>query len=183
MAFNNIRSKLDRAIAAYLVKAECGGVDDILPAKSSKEKKYPNTVVHSTLSKPEVQFTGLRRCHVQIHLRGRAVPNDNDQSRIQFDDRVAATADAMMISDNGGQSLDAVAIAITEAGRALAIDQSSGTDPKAAAIAAQNADMADFTCIEVIDAGEGDGEDTDSQGCSWHEVLLFDIVCSPSNTD
>jgi hypothetical protein len=185
MAYNKLRSKVNRAIAAYLVTQGAGGPDDVSPANSTGKKGFPFTTVQATLSKPEVQLTGLRRVSVHISIKGSAVQNPDepnpDQSRKDFDDRVGATYDAMMQSDDG-QTLRATADAITTAGRALAVDASNGVDPVQVLRAANNADMVDFTCQNVYDTGEGDGE-ADGEGCSWEEILMFDVIASPSNVD
>lgn len=83
----------------------------------------------------------------------------------------------MMKSDDG-QTLRWTAAAITAAGRALAVAVDA-TD-EAAQFALNNADMTGFTCQEIYDMGEGDGE-ADGEGCSWEEILMFDVVASPSN--
>lgn len=181
--YNRLRSKLDRAIAAYLVSVGAGSFNDVAPGNTNTAKGYPNTAVRSTISRPEVQLTGLRRITVHISIKGSAVtaplePNQ-EAPRLVFDRRVSDTADAMAMSDDD-QTFRATARAITDAGRALAVlfDDS----PEAALFAANNADMADFTCQAVYDAGEGDGP-ADEEGCAWEEILMYEILASASNTD
>jgi len=182
-SFNAIRSKLNRAIAAYLVSVGAGGPDDISTGNDISSRGYPNTTVKATLSKSEIPLTGLRRITVHISVKGSAVsapdePNP-DQPRLDHDARIAATYDALMQSDDG-HTLRATADAITAAGRALATP-TDGTDA-AAQLAANNADMADFTCEGWYDVGEGDGE-PDESGASWEEILIFEALCNASNTD
>ena len=164
--YNNIRSKLNRAIAAYLVSAGAGRAADVLLANTSQPKGFPNTTIRSAIAKPEVQFVSLYMVTVHIVIRESAVSSN----RVAFDQRISATFDAMMQSDDG-QSLKATAALITAAGRALAT-----TDPE------NNADMADFTCQAVHEGGCGDGE-PDKDGTYWEEILIFDCLCSPSNVD
>lgn len=173
-SFHRLRSKLNRAIVAYLVSAsatspDIGGEANISPENDFGTKGYPNTTVHATMSTPEVQMTGLRRIRTLITIKGR-LKKEDESLRLAFDKRVAATQDALMLSDDG-QTLGYTAAAITAAGRALAV-----SDPT------NNADMADFTCQAIYDAGEGDGV-PDEEGSAAVEVLMFDIVCSPSNVD
>jgi len=181
--YNKLRSKLDRAVAAYLVSVGAGGPNDCLPHNTVLANTYPNTDVHSTLSRPEVALTGLRRVMVHISIKGSAVNKPDepnvDQGRVEFDKRVGVTMDALMESDDG-QTLRATARAITAAGRALAV----AVDGSDAAIlkAANNADMVDFTCQAWYDAGEGDPE-TNADGCSWENILMFEALASPSNVD
>lgn len=183
-SYTRLRSKLDRAICAYLVSAGCGSPKDILPNNSVEPSTYPNTTVRSTISKPEVPLTGLRRIMVHISIKGSATVTNKEPNqqlpRVLFDRRVSDTYDAMMQSDDD-QTLRATARAITAAGRALAVP----IDPanaEAVQFAANNADMTEFTCQGVYDAGEGDGM-ADADGCSWEEILMFEITASPSNTD
>lgn len=177
---SKIRSKLARAVTAFLISVggDCGTKDDIFPANTAGDKEYPNTTVRATTSTPEVTNTGLRRVRLQIEVKGQpsgapSAAND-DQDRKAFDDRVGATQDTLLLSDDG-VTLQFTARAITAAGRALA----ASADPK---IAAANADMADFTCSDLFEMGEGEALPIEN-GPAWHEVLLFDALCSPSNTD
>lgn len=181
--YSKTRSKLNRAIAAYLVSVGAGGPDDVSPANSRASKGYPNTTVRATLSKPEVALTGLRRITVHISIKGSATQNpkepNSDVARLNFDKRVGDAEDALMQSADG-QSLRETARLITAAGRALAVAV-DGSD-EAVLLAANNADMVDFTCSGWYDAGEGDGE-AEGEGCSWEEILIFEALCSPSNVD
>lgn len=161
--YSNLRSKNDRAIVAYLIGANCGTANDIFPGNFTADKKSLNTVVRSTLSMPEENFTGNRRVKVLVHIKGPATVNDDSDPRAAFDARVSATMDALMQTDNE-QDLQYTADTITSAGRAT-----SATDP----------DMADYTCQSWYEAGEGDGEDTED-GCLWHTVLMFECVACPS---
>jgi hypothetical protein len=179
--YNVLRSKLNRALVAYLVNSGAGGIPDIFPGNSVGEKSYPNTVVLSTLSRPEIPMTGIRRISVHISIKGSATQKTNaesnpEQARVDFDNRCATTYDALMQTVDG-QTLKATAVLITAAGQAMAVP----VDGTAAAIkfANNNADMADFTCQEWYDIGEGDGE-ADAEGCSWEEILMFEAVVSGS---
>lgn len=182
--FNKLRSKVNRAVAAYLVSQGCGSFQDTVAANTQAPTGYPNTTVHATLSLAEVNMTGLRRVKLQISIKGSATtdpgqPNE-DSVRVQFDNRIALVYDAMMQTDDG-QTLRYTARAITAAGRALAVSQQPG-NPDSDQLAANNADMVDFTCQAVYDMGEGDGEPSED-GTAWEEILLFDILASPSNVD
>lgn len=129
-------------------------------------------------SKPYPYFTGTRRITIHIAIRGTATiatPQTTDATpRLAFDARVAATYDALL-QNADYQTLRATATAINAAGRALAI-----SDP------VNNADMADYTCQEWIESGEGEGEMTETdiaEACAFNEVLMFDCVACPSNVD
>lgn len=174
LPFNRLRSKLNRAIAAYLVSAGAGTDDTVSPANSRQSKGYPNTTVRATIAKPEVPLTGIRRIIVHVSVKGSAVQENDavseDVARAAFDLRLSQTADALMQSDDG-RTLRATAAAITAAGRQLAAD--NPTD---------HADLADFACQAWYDGGEGDAA-PDETGTSWEEILIFEAVCSPANVD
>ncbi len=186
MANGNLRSKCNRAVAAYLVSKQCGTVADVLPANTIKPKTFPNTTVISKLAVEDPQFSGNRRITLYVVIAGKAqvaVDETNpDVSRTDFDSRVAKTDDMLRQTDNG-QNLKATADDITAAGRALAVDASNGLDPAQVLFAKNNSDMADFTMNGWFPAGDGDGEIADDEGCSWKEVLIFEAVCCPANVD
>jgi hypothetical protein len=172
--FNRLRSKLNRAICAYLIKEGCGTAADTAPENSQQIKSYPNTTVRAGIATPNPALTGNRDIPVHIGIRGSAVRDpanltDVTTARKAFDDRLASVYDALMQGD--GATLRATAAAITAAGRALAIS-APGT----------NADMADFTCQAWYDGGEGDAE-PDQEGTRWEEILIFRAFCAPSNVD
>ena len=180
--YNNLRSKLNRAIAAYLISSGCGSIGDIYADESTFENFYPNTTVTAKLSRPDSPFTGNRRITVYVSIKGSAVladgETDTTQPRVQFDARVALTMDALLQTDDN-QTLRFTAAAITAAGQALAVDKSNGVDPAQAQFAQDNADMADFTCLSWFENGEGDGE-ADAEACSWEEILMFDAIACAS---
>ncbi len=71
---------------------------------------------------------------------------------------------------------------ITEAGRALAVDESNGADAIQAQDAANNADMAAFTCSFVEFKGSQRAEM--SEGTIWiKETRNFEMRACPSNVD
>lgn len=182
-AYHRLRSKLNRAVAAYLISVGAGGRQDVLPYSSLILKVYPNTTIWAIRSHVEVPLTGLRRLMVHVSVKGSGVqqvgePNP-EEARVTWDQRVAATQDALMQTADG-ITLHATALAITAAGRALAVPVDNS--PAAAQFAANNVDMVDFTCQAWYDAGEGEGT-ADAEGCSWEEVLMFEALCSPSNVD
>lgn len=172
--FNNLRSKLNRAVAAYLVGAGAGTTEDVLPFTTRVAKTFPNTTVRARMGKPEPSFTGNYAIVLHITVRGSAAQDpteaNEEAARIAFDERVALTADAMMQTDNNAD-LAYTAQAITDAGRALAI-----SDPD------NHADMADFKCHVLRDDGFGDPS-PDEQEAFWEEILVFEAVCSAIAVD
>lgn len=167
--FNNVRSKHARAITAWIISQGAGTAADTSPVFSASSNVYPVTTVRPTRGNPDPPLTGNYRIvtHVSIKgsaakLTGQANPN---AGRIAFDARVAKVGDCLMQSDDD-QTLRFTAAGITAAGRALAV-----SDPT------NNADMAEYTCLEWDDGGFGDGA-ADEDGCAWEEILIFNAyVC------
>jgi hypothetical protein len=176
--FNRLRSKLNRAICAYLIQQKVGTADDTFPENSQAIKTYPVTLVRAcaALEPNEGMTTGNRNIIVLITVKGSAVrntakPADIQSARIAFETRLTNVNDALLMQSSDNRTLKATARAITLAGRALAV-----SDPD------NNADMADFTCQWWINMGEGD-LDPDQEGTAWQEALKFKSLCSPSNVD
>lgn len=182
--YSNLRSKLNRAVVAYLIGAGCGAATDVLPANSKAVKSFPNTVVKSAVAKPEVRLSGIYRITLAIKIKGSSVQSVNASNtelpRTAFDTRVAKTFDALMQTDDE-TTLNVMCGLITDTGRALAAVPANAT-PAQIKFAADNADMADFTVEGWFDSGFGDGE-PDEEGADWEEILLFDVVCCSSNVD
>ena len=184
--YHNLRSKLDRAIVAYLISAGAGSIDDVLSSRTRKARKFPNTTVKAGRGVPDPPYSGNYRVTVYVSIKYSATQEVKEPNpglaRTQFDQRVAQTFDALMQSDNQ-QDLHQTATLITAAGRNLAVDPNNGTDPVTKQEAENNADMADFTIMQWIDQGFGSGPDEDAEGNNWEEVLMFEALCCPSNVD
>lgn len=165
--YNNVRSKLARAIVAYLqsLGGNVGLAASISPQNIAADSTYPITVVRVTRLRPDPQFVGNYIGPVHITIKGSAATS----TRLAFDTRVAATADAMMKSEFSNSDFDYTAGQINLAGRALAI-----SNP------ATDADMVDFTCLNIYDDGFGDAA-PDEEGTAWQEVLVFNIRTCGSN--
>jgi hypothetical protein len=176
--YSNLRSKLNRAVAAYLIGAGVGPAASIKPANVRTPKVFTdsvNTTVRARLGKPDIKFSGNYNILLHLIIRGSAMtsneqPGDEDARQL-FDARIAAVYDAMMQSDNG-TGLEWAANAITDAGRALAT-----TDIWDDAPASAHADMADFTMLDLQDGGFGDANPNEQEHI-WEEILVFEcVVC------
>lgn len=178
-------SKLARAISAYLISEGCGSVDDILPYHSAlKKRPLPNTTIDFlTVANPEPELTGNNRVTVAIIIRSSTSlpvgePN-SDAPWVAHNARIDSHRAALMkTSDNC--TLRATATAINEAGRDLATDHE--LDESETQRAANNADMVNFTLIEIHDAGLGTGK-ADEGGNYYEDVLLFSCLACESNVD
>lgn len=180
----SLRSKLDRAIVAYLISVGIGDQTNVLPHKTHRKMDaLPLVIVRSTVGMPEGQ-DGNDRIRVRISILGSAGVDEDEPnpvvSRVNHDALIGKVRAALRQSDNGGATLDATCVLINVAGRALAVP--ADASPEAALVAQNNADMADFTLDQWYDAGFGDGEPLDS-AYAWEEVLLFDAVACELNVD
>lgn len=176
--YHNLRSKLNRALVAYLVSQSAGDAASVVPFASRLPKEFNAdgvvTIVRARMGRPDTKFTGNYSITAHLIIRGSAAqdpsaaePGD-EAARKAFDERIAKTYDAMMQSSDG-QTLRWTAYEISDQGRALATSSP-----------ADNADMADFTVLRVEDGGFGD-PDPNEQDHIWEEVLVFEITCCASN--
>jgi hypothetical protein len=183
--YSNLQSKLERAIVAYLISKGCGTEADIFPFESVRTRSFPNTTVDTAIAVPDPQFSGNYRIPILTSVKGSAAvaPGAVNRAapRMAFDARVALTGDMLAQTDNQ-ENLQATADDITTVGRALAVDASDGADPVQVQIAANNADMADFTVLGWFEKGFGKTTAKDD-GCDWEIVILHEAVCCGSNVD
>lgn len=186
--FGNIRSKLDRAIVAYLQTA--GVCDLIYPGQyggvipAADDGTTPLwVVVRSHQGTEEVLLSGVWRFKVECAVHGPANPQPNQVNlagqRVSFDSIFSAMHDALMTSEDSNQTLQATADAITDAGRALA---TTGTDQEKQ----NNADMVDFTCQYwyppiSLDGGSPRTEGTPGSMTLWKELAVFECIANAFN--
>jgi hypothetical protein len=160
MASHNLLSKCDRAIVAYLISDGAGTAEDVFPGKRAANLPNPPfTVVMSEGGSETVPFTGVYTVSTTVEIHTNAAPDqdqDTDQMRLDSDDRVAATFDAL--HDKFSQCGDQLADLITAAANAAGIS--------------------DFTVDNVSDfkIGQGRGE---KEG-EWIDTLEMQLVCRPS---
>ncbi len=189
VSMGNIPSQLERAIAAFLLANGCGTVDDVSPGRSLKLNTYPLTIVKTAQGSHDPQNTGTMVCQVQLQFKQSAInekgePNPG-QAWVEFDARIGA-AMAQMLQSNDGNTFDYTAHLITVAGRALAVAVTDQDDPdgaaQAAQIAANNADMADFTLTHLYYKGYARGV-PDDEASAWMDVHNFECHACAVNCD
>lgn len=172
----SLRSKLDRAIVARL--RDQGVCTNIYPANSSDVREFPNVTVWSHAGTQDPAFTGTYRFRVDIHVQYQAAVQQEEvnpeANRVALDALTDSVYAALMESDNG-YDLQATAGLITASGNALAA--AADTTDEAILRAANNADMAEFTCQQWLEAGL-DGGIPDDGSTSWREILQFDAVAA-----
>ncbi len=184
----SLRSKLDRAIVAYLQTQ--GVCDNISPANSSEDSEYPNVTVWCHDGKPSAQYSGSYEFQVMIEMQGKATqqpvapgtdePNPELQ-RVKLDELTDGVYEALMKEEvtEDTQSLRATKDLITAAGRALAVADAT---PEGIQRAENNADMVDFTCQFWMESGITGGR-PNVEGAAWKEVLQFTARACGSNVD
>jgi hypothetical protein len=165
VGFYNILSKVDRALAAYLISEGAGTTDDTFAAKRAPDvPNPPYTVAFSETGRPKVQYGSEYLVKARIDVFTNCAPDkgeDTETMRLDSDDRAAATFDAFHIEEND-QSGHALANAITQAAR------SSGYN-----------DLADFTVTDVT-IGEMEQGSAPKEG-QWIDSLNLEILCTPHN--
>ncbi len=178
---NNIRSKLDRAIVAYL-KTKLPSGTNIYPANNSGTKALPNITVRSHRGRATIPFDGSWDFLVQIeaHYPAALQPGEAnpDALRVAGDLLFDSAIDALMQTSNQ-VDLSETAAQISTAGRLL---QSVGT----AIEQANNADMLAFTCQIWANAeldGGNPAQDGGADTTRWAEIARFNATACPSNVD
>jgi hypothetical protein len=182
MGYSSPRSKLDRAVVAWL--RQKGVCNYIVPAQYSAIIDMGISpvwlVVRSHSGTPETALTNIWSFMVEVSVIGPAVPppltENQGQPRVNFDQVFSDMMDALMQTGNN-QDLGATADSITQYGRLL----KTSADPTQAA---NNADMGDFTCQAwyppvSLDGGnprdEGGARDT----TTWKEFATFRAIATP----
>lgn len=183
----NIGSQIDRALRAYFISA--GAVPNtgttnkgIFLTLETAERTNPLRTILAHDAIESEQFTGNKEFMVTIVDQFDGLPQQGEhnpeQRRIEIDQQLGKMRLAMAQCADGEFNLALTARNITDAGRALA---TVGTTKSKA----NNADMGDFTCLWVEDAGlsrghpkSADGESTDET--TWREITRYKITACPS---
>ena len=171
MGFISPSSKIERAVRAFLVLQ--GKADDASTfiSNDGRVRMFPNRTILATGFSPTSPKRPDGRVSFEVRHHFAAPGGDDGSQRAAMDAYVGASADSLMVSD--GDSMNAVADAITAAGRWLA--QTDNT-PAGDLVAAQNADMASFRCdwIKLSDPFLTRGRvEADDGKAHWVEVLNF----------
>lgn len=187
----NTATQLERAIRAWL--QECGAVGplDCFISNDSRDRSAENApldkgitdIMALSSNTTEAEDSGNEKFVVRISTKFGAIVSPDEPNpavnRVECDKRVGK----LMLAMSDGKSSDmrlATALAISTAGRDLANEVDS-TDA-AVQDAANNADMAEFTCLSVRYLGMTRGQ-PDDRSCAWIEVRNFEISACPSNVD
>ena len=175
MAFISPCSKLERAIAAFLVLQGKSATEETFVANDVRQRVFPNRTVLASGFNPTVPYRqgGVVFFSIQHHFN--VLEDDQSpQLRAELDAYVGDTVDTMTVSD--GNSLNAVADGITAAGRWLARKDSTAAGD---AIAANNTDMVAFRCdwVKMETPFLTRGRIERDEQC-WVEILNFSAFVS-----
>lgn len=189
----NLRDKNDRALRAFL-KAALTASDaiDLVPniyiSRDSEDRSMTDAngslvgiVDVKTVQGPEspvgsgcFMFTTL----IRAKLPAVAQPNEDPKKpHAEIGALIGAIQDAMRQSGNS-QDYHYTAELVTQAGNALAVDASGGTDPVQVALAADNPDMGDYSCLNIVHTGEGgDKPSSEKEDINFIEIITFQSLC------
>lgn len=183
---SNVGSQLDRAVTAYLIsngvgkwKVQNPGDCTVSPADGLAISTYPHVIVLSHSSTHDPAPTGDEAFMVRIICKfgvAGARQQANPYAARVARDAIVGLMLTLMLQTDDNATLDLTAANITAAGRALAAD----ADPL---IAANNADMANFTALHVGYHGTTTRGDPDQEGCAWVEIREFRITACPTAID
>jgi hypothetical protein len=194
MPFNQLRSKLDRAIVAYLKTCSiyCAVPNvtaNIYKANWSGDvdaSKGPLADVRSHDGVPALTSSqcGVWKFWVQVGIEGPAANQpgqaNKGQQSVALDNLTGQMIDALSISTDG-TDYQAAADAITAAGRALAGIAVPGSNPPVY----NDADMLAFTCQYWYAGNLTGGNPRDQGGAAdttlWKELASFTAICCASN--
>lgn len=172
-AIPNNATQVERAIRAWLIECAAGTADDIYISNDSRERQFPITDIIAQESKHHPENTGTEIWQVTIQHKFPAAnqPGQTNlgKNRVQMDDRVGKQM-AAMLQSNDNLTLNATWEGITTSGRLLATTGSAQEQ-------ANNADMADFTCLFVRYMGATRGK-PDDDSCAWVEVRNYEVTAA-----
>lgn len=181
-----ISSKLERAVRALLVLQGKATMADCFISNDSRTRSIlPNRTV---LANAQMQTRSYREegevyFGIQHHFPAIDQPGTVPGTQTTAMDKYVNDTEATLFGfDVDGKSLNALADAITAAGRWLAqTDNTEAGD----LIAQQNADMSNFRCDWVKTATPylTRGNTEHSKGTNWVEILNFSAFVSTSTID
>lgn len=187
MAYNiSPASKFERALRALLILQGKATWADCFVSNDSGSKPIPNRSLIVTSFSPTRAWRpeGVCQMDIQHHFHGVAQPNQQvTQPRVDLDEYLGDTYDTLFL---GGASestdMKALADAITQAGRWLAIPDPNGTPGDAADLIVQsNLDMVNFRCDWVKMSTPQLTRGNDTATANWVEIIHLSAFVSHSN--
>jgi hypothetical protein len=179
-------TKLERAMRALLILEGKTTWDDAFISNDSRARTLPNRtfVVRSFSPTRGWRPEGVCQMEIQHHFAAVDQPNQTPNSQqVSMENYVGDTLDTLNL---GGQAeatnMSALADAITNAGRWLAIPDPNGTPGDAAdLIVKANLDMANFRCDWVKLSTPHITRGNDTATTNWVEIIHLSAFVSHSN--
>lgn len=179
----NLRSKNDRAVAAYIksiLPSQYASVPIYVSHDSRDRTQAAGLIDVITSQGPEEpMFTGNHILNVKIRVQSPALNQPGgtnpDKTRVDFDALVDVVFDAFHITDNGCDYAKTASL-ISTAGRAL---KTTGT----VQAKANNADMDAYTCQYVQGITYAGAPDEGSGALAFVEVLVCQMRACAANVD
>lgn len=181
----NLLDKNDRAVRAFLFETPVAFGADITIRNSDKERQVvvggENVGiidVDSTIGNERPLGSGNYDIQVMVRVKFPAAKQPdqlNDANRVALGKLQDAVVNQLHLT-GGTQDYAATAVGISLAGNSLAVDQSNGLDPAGAASAANNADMVNYSCLEVRHTTITGGKNPKSaQDLNFYELCNFTV--------
>ncbi len=174
----NNGTQIERALRAWFIAHAAGTKNDLFISNDSRDRPQILTDIFATSSRHDPENTGNEIWSVSIQNKFPAAiqpgQNNPEAHRVAIDARVGLQMAALAQTDDNC-TLNFTAAGISTAGRSLATAGSTRDQ-------ANNADMADFTCLFVRYLGASRGR-PDDDSCSWVEVRNYEITACPYNVD
>ncbi len=178
-------SKLERAMRALFILQGKANWENAFIANESRPKVFPSRtfVVTSFMPTRPYRPEGVCQAQIQHHFPAVAQPDQQIiQPRIDEDTMLGDSFDTLNL---GGQSeatdLKALADAITQSGRWLAVPDPNDTTGDAARIVAANQDMVNFRCDWVKFGTPMLTRGNDLSSTNWVEILHLSAFVSHAN--
>jgi hypothetical protein len=177
----NVGSQIERAIVAYLMDAygatfiAAQGLN-FYTSNDWKTRVAPCVSVLASHSDETPAYSMDKDFFVTVEVVWKGnneIGQENLESNRVSIDNLIGVAEAAMSQTTTGQNRQATCDAINTFGRALA----TGAD------AANNTDMANFTCLKVMSMGDRRAEKNEAGGVNLREVRTFKVSACPANVD
>lgn len=180
----NCGTQLERAIRALFISKGAATKDDCYVSNESRDRTGLDTGITAILAEQSTtqdsELSGNEKWQVSIQNLYGAVQQEGEPpelNRIEMDKRVGRQE--LLLRKGEADKLDVSADDITAAGRALAVTDNT---PEGDLSAAQNEDMAEFTCLFMRFLGSTRGKPND-EACAWVEKRHYEITACPANVD
>lgn len=162
MSYHNIRSKLDRALVAWIIEQEAGTSANTFPAKNSASVTLPAIICHTITATEEPPFSGNFTCQVEVTVRSRA-PLESGEAASTTDDASDALVAAVF---------DCFHIDLEQSGATLAAEITTVAQ-------GLGGDMLDLTLLNVRCVTEEGAFSEDS--AAWEDTMTLEVYAVPSD--